>query len=319
MNYDHATLRVTGGACLISFSAVFVVLAGTAPTVSAFYRMAIGGAILTILTRFRKERLFYGWRQLFMVAAGGLSLAVDLALWHRSILLVGPGLATLLANFQVFFVAAVGVLVFRERLTWKIAVAIPLALIGLYLIVGLQWGVFTPDYKLGVALGLMAAFCYTGYILFLRMAQQSGATFASITLATLFTALFLGIFSAGHGESFAVPGLRSWVVLVVYAVVSQVLGWLLITSGIGRLEASRVGLALLLQPTLAFVWDVLFFARPTTLVEVSGALLAICAIYLGTVGRVSADRPAGTAAGDFHVRRESVSDRVGSVPGETSQ
>ncbi len=319
MNYDHATLRVTGGACLISFSAVFVPLAGTDPTVSAFYRMVIGGAILAILIRLRKERFFHGRRQLLMAAAAGFCLAVDLALWHRCILLVGPGLATLLANFQVFFVAAVGVVVFRERLTWKTAVAIPLALIGLYLIVGLRWELFTADYKLGVALGLMAAFCYTGYILFLRMAQQSGSTFASITVATLFTALFLGVFSAGHGESFAVPGPRGWLVLGAYAVVSQVLGWLLITSGIGLLEASRVGLALLLQPTLAFVWDVLFFARPTTLVEVAGALLAICAIYLGTVGRVAAGRRAGTAADNYHVKRASVSGGMGPASGETIQ
>jgi len=281
----RATLRVTGGACLISFSAVFVPLAGTDPTVSAFYRMLIGGGILTVLTRLKGERLFRGWRPFVMLAVGGFVLALDLALWHRSILFVGPGLATLLANFQVFFMAAVGVLVFRERLTWKIAVAIPLAVAGLYLIVGLQWGGFSGDYRLGVALGLMAAFCYTIYILFLRMAQQSGSTFATITLATLFTGLFLGLFAAGNGESFAVPGLRSWLVLGAYALVSQVLGWLLITSGIGRMEASRVGLALLLQPTLAFVWDVLFFSRPTTLVEVAGALLAMGAIYLGTVGR----------------------------------
>jgi len=281
----RATLRVTGGACLISFSAVFVPLAGTDPTVSAFYRMLIGGIVLAVLTRMKGERLLQGWRPLIMLAVGGFALALDLALWHRCILFVGPGLATLLANFQVFFVAAVGLLVFRERLTWKVAVAIPLAVAGLYLIVGLRWGAFSGDYRLGVALGLMAAFCYTVYILFLRMAQQSGSTFATITLATLFTGLFLGLFAAGNGESFAVPGVRSWLVLGAYALVSQVLGWLLITSGIGRIEASRVGLALLLQPTLAFVWDVLFFSRPTTLVEVAGALLAMGAIYLGTVGR----------------------------------
>ncbi len=283
----RATLCVTGGASLISFSAVFAAVADTEPTVSAFYRMVIGGIILVILTRLKGERLFHGWRQPVLLAAASFSLAVDLALWHRCILLVGPGLATLLANFQVFFVAGVGVVVFRERLTWKIVAAILLAVTGLYLIVGLEWGSFSGDYRVGVALGLMAALCYTGYLLFLRMAKQSGATFATITLATLFTALFLGGLSAGQGESFAVPGLRTWLVLAAYGVVSQVLGWLLITSGIGRIEASRVGLALLLQPTLAFVWDVLFFSRPTSLVEIAGALLALGAIYLGTVGRVA--------------------------------
>jgi len=39
---------------------------------------------------------------------------------------------------------------------------------------------------------------------------------------------------------------------------------------------------LLLQPTLAFTWDVLFFHRPTDVTDVVGAGLALAAIYLGT-------------------------------------
>jgi len=278
-------LRITAGAGLISFSAVFVNITHTEPTVTAFYRMLFGGAILVFLTRWKNERLIQGARQCVATAVGGFSLALDLALWHRSILFVGPGLATLLANFQVFFMAAVGVLVFRERLNWRIIVAIPLAVLGLYLIVGLYWEGFSADYQWGVMLGLTAALCYTGYLVFLRMAQRSSSTFSTITLATLFTGFFLGLMALITGEAFAIPDLQSGVVLVAYGVVCQVLGWLLITSGIGRVRTSSVGLILLLQPVLAFVWDVLFFARPITLVECLGALMALFAIYLGTMSR----------------------------------
>jgi drug/metabolite transporter (DMT)-like permease len=42
---------------------------------------------------------------------------------------------------------------------------------------------------------------------------------------------------------------------------------------------------LLLQPSLAFVWDVLFFDRPTDIADVLGAAMALGAIYLGTGGK----------------------------------
>jgi drug/metabolite transporter (DMT)-like permease len=42
---------------------------------------------------------------------------------------------------------------------------------------------------------------------------------------------------------------------------------------------------LLLQPSLAFIWDVLFFHRPTDAVDVGGAALAVGAICLGTARR----------------------------------
>jgi drug/metabolite transporter (DMT)-like permease len=82
-----------------------------------------------------------------------------------------------------------------------------------------------------------------------------------------------------------VPDVRSWAVLVAYGVVSQVLGWIFIYRGLLSVEASRAGLILLLQPSLAFIWDILFFARPAGWTDAVGAILALGAIYLGTVGQ----------------------------------
>jgi hypothetical protein len=65
--------------------------------------------------------------------------ALDLFFFHRSILFVGPGLATLLANFQVFILALAGVVLLGERLNWQTAVSIPLAVLGLATIVGFDW------------------------------------------------------------------------------------------------------------------------------------------------------------------------------------
>jgi len=56
-----------------------------------------------------------------------------------------------------------------------------------------------------------------------------------------------------------------------------------ISAGIAKIDASRAGLLLILQPTLAFVWDILFFARPTGLMEMLGALVTLFSIYLGTI------------------------------------
>ena len=49
-------------------------------------------------------------------------------------------------------------------------------------------------------------------------------------------------------------------------------------------STTQAGVALLLQPALSFVWDVLFFERPMSAVEIGGALLALLAIYLGSRG-----------------------------------
>lgn len=103
------------GAVMISFSAVFVKLVSVSPATSAFYRMFFGGLILLGIVWWRKERVNLKASALAMLCVVAVFFALDLTFWHRSILYVGPGLATLLANFQVFVLAAVGVLVFGDR------------------------------------------------------------------------------------------------------------------------------------------------------------------------------------------------------------
>ena len=95
----------------------------------------------------------------------------DLWFWHRSILYVGPGLATLLANFQVFFMLLASIMLFKQQPTKMQIIAIPVALLGLLAIVGIDWNQLHSDYRLGVIFGLLTAVSYTGYMLFMRQAQ----------------------------------------------------------------------------------------------------------------------------------------------------
>ena len=70
--------------------------------------------------------------------------------------------------------------------------------------------------------------------------------------------------------------------LVCYGILSHCIGWMFIASSLPHVSTIEAGLSLLLQPTLSFVWDVLFFARPMTATELAGAAIALFAIYLGS-------------------------------------
>jgi drug/metabolite transporter (DMT)-like permease len=80
---------------------------------------------------------------------------------------------------------------------------------------------------------------------------------------------------------------KSWLVLIGYGTFSQCLAWAVISVGLSKIPASRAGLLLLLQPTLAYTWDVLFFEQRLTLWQAFGAFLALFAIYAGQAVRKS--------------------------------
>ncbi len=276
------------GACTLSLSPVFVKLASVGPAVAGFYRMLIGGAILLLLAFFKKETLWNGWTSFRIACVGGIFFALDLTLWHRSIHYVGPGLATILGNFQIFFLAIFGAVFIGEKISWKFFLALPLALLGLVSIVWGDWGALGENYQTGIVLGLCTALFYALFVLTLRKLQSLPETLsplANITVVSLTTMLAMGFEGVWLEQSFSIPDLRTGLALVSYGIAGQVLGWVWITRGLKSTPVALAGLILLLQPTLAFIWDILLFERPTDALDLLGALIALGAIYLGTRSR----------------------------------
>lgn len=291
MTESQVSLRAIGyiifGALMVSFTSVLVELSNVGPTVSAFYRMLFGGLILLGFTVIRDDNWWFGIKSLAIPFVCGLLFSMDLFFWHRSINFVGPGLATILGNMQVFFVAILAVIFLKEKLGWRLLVAIPFAVLGLFMIVQTGWGEQGGTVEMGVFYGLLTAFSYALYILTLRKSQSAGyalrfSLIPNMMWISLISAAILGLTVVIEPEAhFAIPDLQTWGALIGLGIVGQVLGWVSISKGLPQVNASVAGLALLLQPALAFGWDILFFDRPTTTLEYVGAAIVLGAIYLG--------------------------------------
>jgi drug/metabolite transporter (DMT)-like permease len=276
------------GAVMISTSAVWVNLADVAPSTSGFYRMFIGGLILLIWSLLVKDRLWLSWKyysKLFLVA---VLFAVDLYFWHRSIIYIGPGLATLLGNFQVFFMAIVGFVFFKEILRWNFILGLIVTFAGLFLMVGLNWADLSNQYQLGVVFGLSTAIAYTGFLLTMRNVEASKnslSTSSNLAIIGLTTALLMAIVVYFEGNSFSIPNVKTGLSLLALGVFPQVIAWVLITKAMPNLPASIVGILLLLQPALSMLWDVLFFDRPMSQYDIVGFFMVLVGVYLATVKR----------------------------------
>ena len=273
------------GAGMISFSAVYVRLAAVSPTLSAFYRVFFGALFLIVIAGIGRQRLWNGLGYFLVEVICGFFFALNLFVWHRCIQHVGPGLATLLSNFQVFIMALIGIAIFREPFQPRLFVSIPLAVIGLGMIVGLKGDYPSSLYKWGIVLGIASAGLYAAYLLTLRKLQKfsnSLSPVSNLAVICIISSSLLGIEIWREQGSFLLPNMSSFLYLAAYGLFSQAIGWALITRGLPKTRASLAGLLLLLQPTLAFGWDILFFQKQTTLLNATGAILTLVAIYLGT-------------------------------------
>ena len=279
------TLRLFIGAALISLSPVWVKVVNVSPTTSGFYRVLIGVTALAAYLLFSGQRLQLSKRTWRILLLASVFFALDLWFWHRSIHYIGPGLSTLLANFQVFIMMAAGIVILRESPRAMQLFAVPLAFFGLALIVGLDWRSLPGDYRLGVVFGLLTAASYAGYLLSLRRSRQGSKhklPSREVAIISLVSAAILGVSAMVEGESLVIPTLNDATWLAAYGILSHCIGWMFIASSLPHVSATEAGLALLLQPILSFVWDVLFFARSMTATELAGAAIALAAIYLGS-------------------------------------
>ena len=283
--FRNPRVRLFAGAIIISFSPVLVRLVSVSPTTSGFYRLVLGGIVLAVYLLATGRKLTFSRAAWIALIGSALFFALDLWFWHRSIIYVGPGLATLLANFQVFFMTAAGVILLRQRPSGMQLIAIPLAMLGLAMIIGLDWQGLRQDYRIGVIFGLLTAVCYAGYLLTMRQAR-TGSPHAvpsrEIAVLSLIAASVLGLAAIAEGESLAIPNISDAIWLACYGILVHAVGLMLIASSLAKVSTTEVGLALLLQPSLSFTWDILFFDRQLTVMEGIGAAIALAAIYLGS-------------------------------------
>jgi len=278
--------RLALGAMLLSFAPIMVRATESPPTTSAFYRMFLGGLMLFLFVALRRHSLAVNGRALLVLLAAGVAFAFDMFFWHRSIHLIGPGLATLLSGFQVFILAIVGVSMLGEQLRWQLVVAIPAAFLGVALIIGVDWQALTESYRLGILFGLITAVCYSCFLLIMRWARGNAAPGATpmseVAWMSFACAAILALLATTTGESLVISSSTEGLLLVGYALLAQ-LGIVVIASSLNKVPASLVGLLLLLEPTFAYVWDITIYARPVSALEITGAVLALAAIYLGSM------------------------------------
>mgnify|MGYP003308353075 CR=1 FL=1 len=94
--------------------------------------------------------------------------ALDLWFWHRSILYIGPGMSTLIVNFQIFIIPLLSYFIFNLVPNRYQILAIFLGAFGLYLTLGYGGSFSSENIRLGLIFGILTAFAYSAYILSLK-------------------------------------------------------------------------------------------------------------------------------------------------------
>jgi drug/metabolite transporter (DMT)-like permease len=296
------------GAACISASAVLIKLADTGTASAAFYRSLLALPLLAVLAVLeQRKRGPRPLRSRFGAVLAGVFLAVDLVLWNHAIADVGAGIATLLGNLQVVFVAVAAWLLFRERPGRGFFLALPVVLAGVVLVSGLADHTHGVHSVAGIEYGLGTSIAYAAFLLILRHTSTAtphvAAPLAEATLGATAGAAALGAMFGGWQLDI---GWHAFGWLLLLAMTSGTAGWLLITSSLPRLPASMSSLLLLLQPAAAILLAAVVLGERPSPPQLAGAVLVCGGILVAARARGKSSRSrsrgrrhraAGAAAG----------------------
>ncbi len=251
-----AGILLVAGSVLFGLGSVIVARVSLGAYAVAFWRLAVAAAVFLPLVRLSGQRWPQSRRALAGALLAGVFLAFDLALWHESIRAVGPGISTVLNCLQIFWLTAIGLMLFGETL-------------GRLQLAGLLSGVM-----LAVSM------------VFVRQTQQAGPVgiFPLMFLISVGgMAALLPISLVWESNRFFPADWTEAGWVIVYGIVMQCLAWGMIAYSIPLLSLALTGLLLLAEPVAALLIDSVFLHKPVSALQWAGAALTMLAIYLGSL------------------------------------
>ncbi|MPT51970.1 MULTISPECIES: DMT family transporter [Delftia] len=273
-------LMIAGGV-LLGTVGVFVQEAGQHPLVTVLFRCAFGALALLAwgLATGRVRELRVRGRSWPVVAATGVLMVLNWALFFAAIPRTSIGVATIVFHIQPVWIMLFGTLVLREAVAPRQAVAMLAALLGLVLTTGLLGGdaaAWGPDHVSGLLMCLAGSLCYAAVTILAKTEKVVTPFALAWWQCAVGTVLLLWV-PLVHGWPQA-PS--SWAWLAGLGVLHTGLAYAILFAGMARLTLGRIAVLQYVYPLTAIVLDWAVYGRALDAVQLAGVGLMAGALLV---------------------------------------
>jgi drug/metabolite transporter (DMT)-like permease len=271
------------GVVCIGSSPIFVRLAAVTGPVSAFWRVAIAGICLLVLSAARREgppakSIRWG------VVLGGLFFAADLALWNQSLLSVPVAICTPVGNSAPLWVGLGGWLIWKRRPSAAFWTGLVVSAAGIA-VLARPWSAAARLDLVGLSMALAASVFYAGYILCTTRIRSRASTLSFMTLSTIVSGIALWLFCTATGQVLTGFSSVTWMALAGLGLVSHLAGWMLINYALGHLAPELASITLLGQTVVAGLLAVPVLGELPDPVQLAGGVMVLVGIWWASRSR----------------------------------
>lgn len=266
---------------LAPFFSITLLLAGFSPFEVLTYRWGIASAALGLW------ELLHGCR--FRIGAGDLGAVFLLSLFRAATSLslviayknISSGVASTIHFMYPLAVAVAMMLFFRERSSWRTAVAIGISLVGAALLSAGNIGSPGGDTTLGITCAAVSVFSYGGYIIGVRKTRAAAVESTTLTFYVMaFGALlfFCGGMLTGGVRLVADGG--QWLNILGLALPATAISNIALVRAIKLIGPTMTSILGAMEPLTAVVIGAWVFGEQFGLRSAAGVGLVIAAVVL---------------------------------------
>lgn len=267
----------------ISFASLFFRLAGGSPLVASAIRLAIATALLALPAWRARRAGRFDDAALRAAMLAGVFYGVHFGAWVWSLGLTSTAASVTLVTATPVMLGVFALITGRDRPTPRHWVSIGLALVGVAIIGGSDYGA-SPEALIGDALALLGAAAMAGYFLSARSVMKSADPWAFSCVACATGGALLALTALATGASFAFEwDAIGWLALA--ALVPQIIGHGLMTRALRHARPTAVGMVTVGEPVGATFLAWIFLDEALTPLVAAG-----CAITATAVGLAAATR-----------------------------
>ncbi len=281
------------GVVVLSFASVIIRVTPAPSIVIAAGRLAVAALVLTPIywARFPVRRTELKGIPVLPVLVAGVLLAAHFALWIESLKRTSVASSVVLVAMNPIFAAALSPFILRERVSWRIGVAVLLGVIGAVVIAGPQMrsGAVTS----GNLLALGGAACAAGYLMAGRRVRPRLSLLSYIYTVYGVAALLLLAMMFISGQSFQGHTWQAYLFIGLLGLGPQLIGHTSFNWALRYVPAPTVAMAVLGEPvgTTFLAWMIL--RQAPTWYEAIGGVVVCAGIYLAAADVPRLSEPAG--------------------------
>ena len=276
-------LLIVLGVVGVSLSAPLVRISSAPSMVLVLYRVSIAAVLLlpAVLIRQRGELRALKRRDLLLCFVSGLFLGLHFACYFESLRFTSIASAVALVDTEVFFVALMALVFFRERIPWLAWLGILITFAGSIIISVSDAGGGT-NRLLGDGIALTGAACMAVYTIIGKICRRRMGTTVYTFPVYVSAAITVSVILLISGTPVSGYEPINWLTALGMAVFCTLLGHSVFSWGLRFESAAFVSTVKLLEPVFASMLGFLLFREIPTLPVIVGGTIVILGVVIYT-------------------------------------